>query len=119
MSWSEMRRKGGGAWGASRHVCEAARGPDSASADMVSGRPRRLVRLVANFEGFLDRGQRCFRRIHNLFRVVGHIGRRLAIYAGLGRRKPALKAGSEPRHERVIVQILPTQGSPALQIVLP
>ena len=44
----------------------------------------RLV-VVADFERFLDRRQRCFGRIHDLLGVIGHIGRRLACYAGLGR----------------------------------
>ena len=48
--------------------------------------------VVADFERFLDRRQRRFGRIHYLLRVVGHVGRRLACYAGLGRPKQAQAA---------------------------
>ena len=47
------------------------------------GLERRVAVVVVNLERFLDRRQRRFRRIHYLFWVVGHIGRRLAIDAGL------------------------------------
>jgi hypothetical protein len=40
-----------------------------------------LIFIVPDIESFLDGRQRRFRRVHHLFRVVGHFGRRLACYA--------------------------------------
>ena len=60
-------------------------GASASGRGMPSGRLAACVLVIPDIEGFLDRRQRRFRRIHQLFRVVGHVGRRLACYAGLGR----------------------------------
>ena len=70
----------------------------------------RQIVVVADFERFLDRRQRRLGRIHDLFRIVGHIGRRLANYAGLGRPE---RTRPHPRaRDRSVTH--PHEGSPAL-----
>ena len=80
--------------------------------NLVVVRRRRLpLFVVPDVEGFLDRGEGCFRRIHQLFRVIGHRSSPRVLRWTRTAQKPG------PRHERVIFSILigHSWGSPALK----
>ncbi len=66
----------------------------------VVRRSRLLLLVVSDVEGFLDRGEGCFRRIHQLFRVIGHRSSPRVLRWTRTAQKPG------PLHERVIVSIL-------------
>ncbi len=60
---------------------------------------RQIVAVIPHLQSLLNRRERRLGRIHDLLRIVGHVGCRLANYAGLGRpskTRPHQRARVDP-----------------------